>query len=112
MELATIVQDIHRLNHELERFERKYGIMSETFYQAYMAGEEPADDAWGLDLKSGATDTWLTLKRFNTSAQKSPCFLRSFALWRCRVCWAMHCRTRNYSPMRCKMTIPPFRYQR
>jgi hypothetical protein len=32
MELTTLVQDIHRLNHQLERFERKYGVMSETFY--------------------------------------------------------------------------------
>ncbi len=50
MELAVIVQDIHRLNHELERFERKYGIMSGTFYESYSAGEEPEDDAWVLDF--------------------------------------------------------------
>ena len=35
MELTALVQDIHRLNHELERFERKYGIMSDTFYESY-----------------------------------------------------------------------------
>ena len=35
MELAVLVQDIHRLNHELERFERKYRLMSETFYELY-----------------------------------------------------------------------------
>ena len=50
MELTVIVQDIHRLNHELERFERKYGIMSDTFYEAYSAGEEPENDAWVLDF--------------------------------------------------------------
>ena len=50
MELAVLVQDIHRLNHELERFERKYGIMSDTFYESYNAGEEPEDDAWVLDF--------------------------------------------------------------
>lgn len=51
MDLPALLQDIHRLNHELERFERKYGVMSETFYAAYSAGEESADDAWGLDFE-------------------------------------------------------------
>jgi hypothetical protein len=54
MELATIVEDIHRLNHQLERFERKYGVMSETFYKSYIAGEEPEDDAWVLDFEQWA----------------------------------------------------------
>lgn len=54
MELITLLQDIHRLNHELERFERKYGVLSETFYEAYSAGEEPADDAWVLDFEKWA----------------------------------------------------------
>jgi hypothetical protein len=54
MELAVLVQDIHRLNHELERFERKYGAMSDTFYESYSAGEEPEDDAWVLDFEKWA----------------------------------------------------------
>lgn len=54
MELATLVKDIHRLNHELERMERKYGIMSATFYEWYRSGEEPADDAWVLDFEKWA----------------------------------------------------------
>lgn len=60
MELANLVQDIHRLNHELERFERKYGVMSETFYEAYIAGEEPEDDAWVLDFAkwAGLYEVW------------------------------------------------------
>ncbi len=37
MDLATLVRDIHRLNHELERFENKYGVMSQTFYESYIA---------------------------------------------------------------------------
>jgi hypothetical protein len=61
MELATLVQDIHRLNHELERLERKYGLMSETFYESYTAGEEPEDDAWVLDFEkwAGLYEVWL-----------------------------------------------------
>ena len=60
MDLATLVQDIHRLNHQLERFERKYGIMSETFYESYIAGEEPEDDAWVLDFEkwAGLYEVW------------------------------------------------------
>jgi len=54
MELATLVKDIHRLNHELERLERKYGIMSATFYEWYRSGEEPADDTWVLDFEKWA----------------------------------------------------------
>jgi hypothetical protein len=60
MELTTLLQDIHRLNHELERFERKYGVMSQTFYEMYLSGEEPADDAWVLDFEkwAGLYEVW------------------------------------------------------
>ncbi len=60
MELELLVQDIHRLNHQLEYFERKYGIMSETFYESYIAGEEPGDDAWVLDFEkwAGLYEIW------------------------------------------------------
>lgn len=60
MELTTIIQDIHRLNHVLERFERKYGIMSYTFYESYNAGEEPEEDAWVLDFEkwAGLYEVW------------------------------------------------------
>jgi hypothetical protein len=60
MDLTILVQDIHRLNHQLERFERKYGIMSETFYESYIAGEEPEDDAWVLDFEkwAGLYEVW------------------------------------------------------
>ncbi len=60
MELTTLVQDIHRLNHQLERFERKYGVMSETFYESYIAGDEPEDDTWVLDFEkwAGLYEVW------------------------------------------------------
>ena len=60
MELSTIVQDIHRLNHELERFERKYGVMSHTFYESYSVGEEPENDQWVLDFEkwAGLYEIW------------------------------------------------------
>ncbi len=56
-----ILTDIHALEEELLEFERKYGIRSETFYPAYMNGEEPEDDAWVLDFGEWASvyKTWL-----------------------------------------------------
>jgi len=56
-----ILTDIHALEEELLEFERKYGIRSETFYAAYMNGEEPEDDAWVLDFGEWASvyKTWL-----------------------------------------------------
>jgi hypothetical protein len=53
--------DIHSLEEELLAFERKYGIRSETFYAAYINGEEPEDDSWVLDFGEWASiyKTWL-----------------------------------------------------
>ena len=49
MPLDEILQDIHALEEDMLVFERKYGVLSETFYAAYQRGEEPEDDAWVLD---------------------------------------------------------------
>lgn len=56
-----LLTDIHALEEELLNFERKYGIRSETFYAAYMSGEEPEDDDWVLDFGEWASvyRTWL-----------------------------------------------------
>ncbi len=42
-------------------FERKYGVRSEIFYQAYIHSEEPEDEAWVLDFGEWASvyRTWL-----------------------------------------------------
>ena len=53
MTIDEVVRDIHALEADLENYERKYGILSETFYEAYQ-GEEPADDAWMLDWSDWA----------------------------------------------------------
>ena len=62
MNLEDILNDIHALEEELLEFERKYGIRSETFYAAYISGEEPEDDNWVLDFGEWASvyKTWLT----------------------------------------------------
>jgi len=70
MKLATLVQDIHRLNHTLERFERKYGVMSQTFYELYSTGAEPENDAWVLDFEewAGLYEVWRDRQQAYTKA--------------------------------------------
>ncbi len=61
MNLREILADIHALEDELLKLERKYGLRSETFYAAYMSGEEPEDESWVLDFGEWASvyRTWL-----------------------------------------------------
>jgi hypothetical protein len=61
MTLQDILADIHALEEELLDFERKYGIRSETFYAAYVSGEEPEEESWVLDFGEWASvyRTWL-----------------------------------------------------
>ena len=61
MTLQGILGDIHSLEEDLLAFERKYGIRSETFYAAYVSGEEPENDGWVLDFGEWASvyRTWL-----------------------------------------------------
>jgi hypothetical protein len=62
MNIHDILADIHALEEELLDFERKYGIRSETFYAAYISGEEPENDKWVLDFGEWASvyRTWLS----------------------------------------------------
>lgn len=62
MNLQELLADIHALEEELLAFERKYGVRSETFYPAYLSGEEPENDQWVLDFGEWASvyRTWLT----------------------------------------------------
>ncbi len=63
MTLDEILQDIHALEEDLLTYERKYGVLSETFYEAYANGEEPADDAWVLDWNDWAATYEIWLRR-------------------------------------------------
>ena len=62
MTIKEIMSDIYSLEEELLSFERDYGVRSETFYAAYIQGEEPEDDSWVLDFGEWASvyRTWLT----------------------------------------------------
>ncbi len=63
MTLQEIMADIHALNEDLEAYERKYGVLSETFYESYTSSEEPEDDAWVLDWADWAGAYKILLRR-------------------------------------------------
>lgn len=63
MTLQDILVDIHTLNDDLEGYEQKYGVLSETFYESYLNGEEPEDDAWVLDWADWAGAYKILLRR-------------------------------------------------
>ncbi len=63
MTLQEIIVDIHALSEDLEAYERKYGVLSETFYESYMRGEEPGDDVWVLDWADWAGAYKMLLRR-------------------------------------------------
>ena len=64
MTLSEIMQDIHACERDMRMYEQKYNILSETFYESYMRGDEPPDDAWVLDWSdwAGAYEIWLDRK--------------------------------------------------
>ncbi len=61
MTLRELLADIHALEEDLLGFERQYGLRSETFYPAYLSGEEPENEQWVLDFGEWASvyRTWL-----------------------------------------------------
>ena len=79
MTLQDIIVDIHALTEDIEVYERKYGILSETFYEGYMNGEEPQEDSWVLDWSDWAGAYKILLRRqeqyrrtIQTLRQQSP----------------------------------------
>jgi cell division protein FtsB len=63
MNLDDLLHDIHLLEDELRAYERKYNVLSETFYEAYQNGEEPPDDAWVLEWTAWASAYKLLQRR-------------------------------------------------
>ena len=55
MNLSDLLDDIQVLDEELRGYERKYGVLTETFADAYGAGEEPADSSWVPDWTAWAS---------------------------------------------------------
>ena len=46
MTLTDLLHDMYTLEDEMRIYERKFGVLSETFYQSYAEGEEPPDESW------------------------------------------------------------------
>lgn len=63
MTLDDILQDIYELELEMRPYERKYGVLSTTFFEAYSNGEEPPDDSWVRDWTAWASGYSLWLRR-------------------------------------------------
>jgi hypothetical protein len=65
MTLDDLLYDIHALEDEIRSYERKFGMLSEIFYEAYTNGEEPEDDAWVRDWTAwaGLYQLWLERRR-------------------------------------------------
>ena len=63
MTLQDIIEDIHALTEDIEVYERKYGVLSETFYESYTSGEEPEDGTWVLDWGDWAGAYKILLRR-------------------------------------------------
>jgi hypothetical protein len=61
--LDDILQDIYALENEMRAYERKYGVLSETFYESYRAGEEAPEDTWVRDWTAWASAYRLWLRR-------------------------------------------------
>ena len=63
MTLDDILQDIYALENEMRTYERKYGILSETFYKSYARGEEPPSESWVQDWTAWASAYQIWLRR-------------------------------------------------
>ena len=63
MTLQEIIDDIHALSEDLGVYERKYGVLSETFYESYTSGEEPKDESWVLDWADWAGAYKILIRR-------------------------------------------------
>lgn len=63
MTLQEIIADIHALTEDLEVYERKYGVLSETFFELYQSGEEPENETWVLDWADWAGAYKILLRR-------------------------------------------------
>jgi hypothetical protein len=73
MTLDEIILDIHALDEDLRTFERKYGVLSATFYESYSKGEEPEKQEWVLDFAewAGTYKIWLRRQEQYQAAVKN-----------------------------------------
>ena len=77
MTLEDVLRDIHAMREDLLLFERKYGVPSELFYDAYCRGEEPAEASWVLDWGEWAATYRIHEERLATFAAEGRHLLQS-----------------------------------
>jgi hypothetical protein len=67
MTLSDVLQDIYALGDEMRAYERKYGVLSETFYEAYLSGEESLHAAPAVRIyplfHADRSAAWPTVRR-------------------------------------------------
>lgn len=63
MTLDDLMLDIYALEDEMRVFERKYGVLSETFFESYTSGEEPPNQTWVRDWAAWASAYKIWLRR-------------------------------------------------
>jgi hypothetical protein len=63
MTLDDLLHDVHALEDELQTYERKYGMLSEIFYESFERGEEPPDNASLRDWMAWASAYKIWLRR-------------------------------------------------
>ena len=63
MTLDEILRDIHAMEEDLLKYERKYGVLTETFYESFVQGDEPPEESWVLDWNGWAATYEIWLKR-------------------------------------------------
>ncbi len=62
-QLQKLITELLTLDRELARFEERYGLLSETFFEWYQSGTEPDDPAWVQDFALWAGPHELKLRR-------------------------------------------------
>lgn len=77
MTLDDVLRDIHAMREDLLVFERKYGVPTEMFYEAYRRGEEPMDSSWVLDWSEWAASYQILQERLSLFAEESQRLLQS-----------------------------------
>ncbi|HAS50457.1 MAG TPA: hypothetical protein DCS21_01365 [Gammaproteobacteria bacterium] len=77
MNLDDVLRDIHAMREDLLVFERKYGVPTEIFYEAYQQGEEPGDSSWVLDWSEWAASYQILQERLSFFVNESRRLIQS-----------------------------------
>ena len=77
MTLDDVLRDIHAMREDLLMFERKYGVPTEMFYEAYRHGEEPVDSSWVLDWSDWAASYQILQERLALFSEQSKRLIKS-----------------------------------